>query len=189
MKDPIVITPPDLLAVLPLDYVKQHARIEYVDDDSLITGWLWTAYKVAEDYQRRTLLTTTYQVGLDCFPSGAITVRPPVVSVDEIAFVDSSGNDEQMDLNTVDVDPYCCPGKIYPYPGNSWPNLMSGLANAVTLTYTAGSSSLTPNTVSAICLLVSFLNENREAASELSLKQIPFGVKTLLKLDSWGSYS
>src|SRR3974377_971688 len=63
-----LITPPAVEPVT-LAEAKQHARVEYPDDDALITGMIVAARRMAETRLRSALITQTWNLYLDSFPS------------------------------------------------------------------------------------------------------------------------
>jgi uncharacterized phiE125 gp8 family phage protein len=54
--------------------------------------------------------------------------------------------------------------------------------------YSATGTSVPAPVKAAILLLVAHLWKNREASAEVTLTEIPFGVKTMLSTIGWGSY-
>jgi uncharacterized phiE125 gp8 family phage protein len=113
--------------------------------------------------------------------------RPTCVSVTSIIFTDQSGTTQTLDPSSYTVDINSEPARIVPAPTTFWPYTQSYLPGSVKITYVAGSygDGATVNTcpqtvVIAILLMVGHLYEHRHTVSELSLKEIPLGVKALL---------
>ncbi len=89
------------------------------------------------------------------------------------------------------VDRNSTPGAVKTLYGQTWPpHLMDD--NAVSVTWWAGygaaGSSVPAAIRHAILMIVGILYEKRAAAESGSLNEVPFGVKSLLDSQRWGSY-
>jgi uncharacterized phiE125 gp8 family phage protein len=89
------------------------------------------------------------------------------------------------------VDRNSTPGVVRQLRAGSWPGNLDDY-NAVSVTWWAGygaSGSSVPAAVRhAILMVVGILYEKRAAAESGSLNDVPFGVKSLLDSQRWGSY-
>jgi uncharacterized phiE125 gp8 family phage protein len=111
-------------------------------------------------------------------------MRSPVVSVDSIKYTDTNNAEQTLSAGSdfvVDTDSE--PGRIFPKPGQYWPPV-AYVPNAFRIHFTAGfgdDSSDVPQCVRAAMLqLIGNWNENREASSPLTLREIPYHVEALL---------
>jgi hypothetical protein len=113
--------------------------------------------------------------------------RPSTVSVQSITYRDLTNTVQTLDPSTYYVDTTSEPARVVPMPSLTWPTTQLYLPGSVQVIYTAGSYgdgadiNNTPFAVrAAILLMVGHLYEHRETVSELALKEIPLGAKTLL---------
>ena len=88
--------------------------------------------------------------------------QPPLVSVQSIKYTDLNNTVQTLDPSTYQVDTVSEPGRLLPLPGAIWPITMPGVLNAVQISYTAGTASVTANVVAAIKLRAAALYANRE---------------------------
>lgn len=174
-----------------LDEAKLHARVEVDEDDSLIDGLISAATQHVEWYTERALEEQQWQLTLDSFPS-CRTIdlpRPPLVSVEEIAYLDADGDEVAWDPANYRViaaqGPFAPKGQIILRDGKSWPSVINEPAS-VFIRYTAGYSSyedgVPEELKTAIKVEVAELYENREntVLTGAVLQEVPYGVKALL---------
>jgi uncharacterized phiE125 gp8 family phage protein len=186
----------------------QHSIDIPSEDASYVQACIGAAREFAENYQDRALLTQTLRYSLDSFPLTDIITnpfgfssapirlpRPPLVSVTQITYLDSDGDTQTLDEAAIAAGYVVYsdhePGLIFPNWGAVWPVALPQ-PGSVTITYVAGNSdaSLIPySTKQAIMLLANHLYENRLPAVVENLKEIPFGICSLLDYGVWGSYA
>jgi hypothetical protein len=113
--------------------------------------------------------------------------RPSAISVTSITYRDLTNTVQTLDPSTYYVDITSEPARIVPMPSLTWPTTQLYLPGSVQVTYQTGSygdgvdADTCPFVVkSAIKLMLGHLYKQREASSELSLKEIPLGVTALL---------
>jgi uncharacterized phiE125 gp8 family phage protein len=159
-----LVTPPAIEPVT-LDQAKQHLRVDYSEDDSLITGLITAARQYAEKYMHRAIFNQTWTRNLDYFPlwysqNGTVSAAyrndwpyyadfwaritidlpwPRTVSVTSITYVDQTGADQKLDPSAYFLDVTSMPGRIVPSQGNYWPTVMTYQPGSVKITYVAGS--------------------------------------------------
>jgi hypothetical protein len=210
-----LITPP---AVEPVDLAtaKQHARIEYPDDDDLVMGLITAARQVCETELRRAFINQTWETYLDCWPwpwqipgpmyygssyipqtlsypytpFATIEVdNPDLVSVTSITYIDVNGAVQTLAPSAYQVEPGA-PGRIHPAYGQSWPSVRS-MPGAITVRYLAGygpAATDVPEYVRlAIKLMVAELYEQREMTAVQAYNDNPI-FRCLLSPGEWGSY-
>jgi uncharacterized phiE125 gp8 family phage protein len=89
--------------------------------------------------------------------------RRPVVSVDEVAYIDTDGAPQTYTdyVEQISRDP----ARIYPEAGGEWPTLFD--YGGVTVTYTAGYAvgEEPPELIQAMLLLIAHWYDNREAVT------------------------
>lgn len=167
---------------------KLHCRVDYDADDTLFAQWITAAREYAENYQRRALITQTFQMSLACFPCGEIVIpRPPLQSISSITYVDQDGTTQTWDSSKYQVDTSGLVGRVKPAYNESYPSTRPDTYNAVVITFVAGygaaATAVPSATKAAIKMIVSHLNENRELAAPVVLSKIPVGIENLLNLN------
>jgi uncharacterized phiE125 gp8 family phage protein len=138
-----LVTPPAVEPVT-LAEAKLHLRVDYNDDDALITTLIAAARQQAETITGRQFCTATWKFNLDQFPaygysplSGILVPKAPVASITSIQYLDM-GSTLQTWSNTL----YACdlanePARITPTFGQIWPIALPQI-NAVQVTFVAG---------------------------------------------------
>jgi uncharacterized phiE125 gp8 family phage protein len=91
--------PPD--EPFTLEEAKLHLRVDEGDEDDLIMGAISAARELLEHELNRPLLTQTCRVTLDEFPCGRILLWHDVVELIAVRYMDSTGQQREMDVSTV----------------------------------------------------------------------------------------
>ena len=200
---------------MDLATAKTHCRVDISDttSDSLINLYIGAATQAAEAYLKRTLAQTQYLLTRDLLPNNGLNgptgsagfnaflnssvypytldgvfkiLKPPLISVDQIAYLNTSGA-----WVTLDPSYYAIvtgtPGRIAPAYGKVWPFVLPQIGG-VKITYTAGVASVPFAVQAAILLRVGSLYRNRESVTEGTLVELPFGERNLLDSASPGFY-
>ena len=163
-----------------LSDVKTHLRVDYDDEDVLLTAYISAARSIAENYANRVIAPQQFRLTLDRFPHLIRLPKTPVITIDSFTYVDNQGATQPLSSGTgyhfsnEEFDPVLVP----PYTEN-WPDTEDGYEKVV-ITFTAGYSSPTEIIKSAIMLIIGDLYMNRESSAPVSLQQVPFGAKALL---------
>ena len=123
--------------------------------------------------------------------------RPPMVQTGTATAVtitytpDAGASTTTLDAVEYRVDRQATPGVCRPLYGKTWPSHLVD-QNSTVVTWYAGYSatgtSVPAPVKAAILLLVAHLWKHREASAEVTLTEVPFGVKTMLSTIGWGSY-
>jgi len=165
---------------------KLYLRVDSSADDDLITELIKTARQWCEGYQNRAYIQQTITAYRDAFASQMPLPMPPLVSVTTIKYYDTAGVQQTLDSGYYDVDTTTEPGRIILGHSDSWPTVR-GHHHDIEIIYLAGYGDETtdvPEYVkSAMKFLIGHLYEHREMVSELTLKEVPFAVKSLLSID------
>lgn len=180
----VLITPPTEEPV-SLEEAKLHLRVDISDDDALIGGLIQAARERAEDILRRALITQTWELTLDRFPSGNELELPfpPLQSVASIKYTDSDGDEAEFSSDDYIVDTAEEPGKVILAYGSNWPSVTLYPTGAVKVRFVAGYGEATavPQTFKqAILLMAGEWYENRENAVQQRMAEIPLAAKNLL---------
>jgi uncharacterized phiE125 gp8 family phage protein len=179
-------------AILDLDTVKAHLRVEHSDEDELIEGYMAAAEAWIDGPVGigRALLTQQWRLRLDMWPGVIKIPLGPVQSVDGIQYVGLDGSTQTLDPAAYIVDLDSDPSTVSRQFGISWPSPRL-VKNAVTVTFTCGfgdAATDVPRTiVQAMLLLVSHWFRNRDAVVGVDARdsstELPLGVSALL--DPW----
>ena len=209
----LTVTSSPAVEPVSLAEAKLHLKVDYTDDDDLISTLITAAREWVEKETRRAYINRSYKLELSRFPdmfaatyytmysleklpnmrSGVIELpRPPLVSVASVQYVDPSGT-----LQTLSPSLYLvnsggvCVGAISPAVGTVFPSTQV-TPSAVIINFTAGmgtDSTTVPSCVkAAIKLMVGLWYRQREAASETELREAPMTVQALLSTQIWGQY-
>lgn len=150
-----------------IDEAKAQTRLDEADDASLLEGMIAAGRRYVETLTRRQLVTATFTLKLDAFPSGSTIrlPRPPTQSVSSITYIDTGGDLQTLATSVYDVDTDSEPARVSLAYNQVWPATRDQ-DNAVTLTFINGygAASAVPDTFKqAIRLLVGHWWENRES--------------------------
>lgn len=123
---------------------KLHARIDHTTEDALVAEFIAGARELFEEETGRQLVTATWRLTLDRFPSGynAIKIpRPPLASITSIQYVDTDGTLQTWASSEYDVMTHAGPlaafGTVQPKPDQSYPDTYLA-PDAVRITFVAG---------------------------------------------------
>lgn len=169
-----LVTPPTTEPIT-LQQAKSQCRVDFPDDDLLITGLITAARQYAEKRTNRAFYTQTWLRTMDFFPLyGKIEAsRGPseretwpygtwywdkvtidlshnrVQSVTSITYIDSTGTQQTLPTNSYCVDVTSIPARITPNQGVFWPIVNNYIPGSVQITYVAGSygDGVTVNTI------------------------------------------
>lgn len=178
---PVLVTQPTLTMV-SLEEAKRHCRVDFADDDDLIFALIQTATSYFDGYSGvlgRALLPQTWRQDFDGFYDVMRLPVGPVQSVTSVIYQDVSGVDQTLNasqyvLLTDDYGAY-----IQLAADQSWPNV-GERADAVRVTYSAGSATVIPAIRMAALLLIGHWYANREAGVANSMSDLPMGVDALI---------
>jgi uncharacterized phiE125 gp8 family phage protein len=193
-------TPPAVEPVTVAE-AKAHLRVDTSDDDTYIGTLIAAGRQWCEEYLDRTLVNTQWVMRFDSFPdNGTESIelpRPPMVTTGTATAVTvtmtlATGNTSTFSTSAYRVDRFATPGEIQTVYAGTWPADRRDDQNAASVTWWAGygstGSSVPAAIRHAILMLVGILYEKRAAAESGSLNEVPFGVKSLLDSQRWGSY-
>lgn len=151
-----VITTADLKAIM---------KVEHTDDDTYIGELVKSATEYCQKYCRRQFINTTFQANLDEWPdSDRIYLDyPPLVSVQSIQYVDTSGNTQTWSSANYSTITKAHKGFVY---STSRPSHKTQ-PHAISINYTAGygtaATSVPSDIITAVSKLATHHYVNREA--------------------------
>lgn len=176
--------------VITLEEAKLHMRVDTDDDDMLISGLIRTATAKIDGRNGslgRCLLVQQYRFSISAFYDEIVLPLPPVLSVDDINYVDSSGMPRSLDAGTYRVaglgdeeGASVCRARSV-----AWP-CTAGVPDAVQITFTAGfgeTAAEIPYPIrQAILMHVAHLYDNRGAVTSGNDQSqiVPLGYEDLI---------
>lgn len=151
---------PPVVEPVTLSDLAAHLRIECTDEDEQLAVYIQAAREQIEQVTGRALVTQSWRLTLDNWPSGrrvwwdgvetgaigeieggannsVILPRYRLQSVDAIRVFDTAGTPEAVSVSDFVVDTQQEPGRIVLRAGNAWPVALQ-TANSVEIDYTAG---------------------------------------------------
>lgn len=131
---------------LTLGEVKEHLRIDDDSQDAELNGIIAAARKEFETQTFRQLITATWELRLDKFPSGRTPItlpRAPLLLINSIQYVDPTDVSIPGALLTLDAAKYQVsldrePARLVPVFNENWPTARSNEADAVRINFDAG---------------------------------------------------
>lgn len=173
-----VVVPP--APIITLDEAKAHLRVEGTEDDDYITGLIAAATAWIDGpggWLGRALGEQTLELRTRCFSRSVLDLPyPPIISVESVKYLDSSGVEQTIDPALYEVG---LSGVTAAY-GTSWPTARS-VEEAVRVRYVAGYADGVPASIRhALLMLVAEFYARREATSADKPERLPFGVEALL---------
>jgi uncharacterized phiE125 gp8 family phage protein len=188
----ILHTPPNDLP-LSVEDAKLHLRIDHVEEDDKIQSLIKSARNYVENAWDCALCPQTMRLTLDAFPSGMGIIelpRRPLLAVSSITYIDSSGDDVELDEDEykVCIGGGAMHGRIVPSYGNHWPVARKEL-DAVTIEYDAGFATVdgeeytanVPDDIkSALLLIIGHHYKERDQSITGTIAEIPMNAHDLL---------
>ena len=183
MTIPVRITPPSE-PVISLAEVKDHARVDFSEDDYLLSTYVSAAIDHIDGYSGilgRCLVSQVWQVKLESWPAGALRLPFPDVSAIGISYVDAAEVTQQVAAADVELVEGALGTEVRFKGTFARPGLSAATDQPISVTMTAGYGAATevPHAIKvAIMLLAAHWYEFREASGKGG--SLPFGVNALL---------
>lgn len=145
----VMLAKPVVLAtseILTLEEVRLHCKVDAegsppsAPEDSLLTAYITMAREVAEEYTGRSLAAKTYELRIDAWPVWPAVVElpySPVMEVESVSYLDSTGLLIAMDPSEYDADLFSEPARLSQPNGAAWPTAMA-TPGAIRIRYRAG---------------------------------------------------
>ena len=170
-------------AIVTVAELKSHLRVDFDDDDDLMSDLVVSAQAYVEGPEGigLALAPSTWRLNLDGFPADQVIAIPlgPVTAVTGISYVDQAGATQALDLADVRVDLDARPARITPALNKSWPDA-AAVTGAVKVTFTAGPASPDPALKRAVLMLAAHWYANPSATAPGQVPEIPLGVAAIL---------
>lgn len=164
-----------------VDEAKDWLRITDESEDYLIASLIVAARQYAETFLQRAIVSQTWELGLDDFPSNGVIKLPfpNLISVSSVKYYDDTNVQQTLSSDNYLVITNSLPGQVELKYGFVWPSTYTR-SNAVLVEFVAGygDSSLVPDGLkTAILSLVAHYFENRQPVAEgISLSTVPMHV-------------
>lgn len=194
----VTITPP-ASEVLTLAEVKTHLKVDYSDDDDLISGLIVAAREYAEKYTNRKFISQTLRLSIDNFydwysVDNSLSLPwyqylrlpyPPVTSVTSIQYLDTSNTWQTLSPSIYQTDFISEPARIYHAYNQGFP-IVQQTPQAVRITYVCGyaDAASVPQSIKAgMKLLIGHWYDNRALFTDTRLTQLPLSAESLLSMN------
>lgn len=183
-----IVTPAAILPV-SLNKVKEHCRITFDEDDQILEWYLESAVSNIEHHLQRKLITQTWKMFLDTWPTYFKILFGDLQSVTHIKYTDIDDSQETFSSDNYYVDTNSIPGRVLLKYGESWPDATLRVNNPIEIQFVTGYGDETTDIPfdikNAILLLTQHFYENREnyLVSEFknySVTKIPMTADALL---------
>lgn len=166
---------------LDVDEIKLHLKVDFDDDDALITRRAKGVRKSLESEMRRQFVSASWDLYLDDFSWMILLEKSPITEVTKICYYDSSDSLQTLSTDVYQVDMVSEPARITLKDGQQWPGIFNRL-NAVIVRFVAGNTNAAavPEDIKEIILmLTSYYYDNR--GEEMTQARI----KALLQSAGW----
>lgn len=184
-----LVTPP-ATTIISLAECKAHLRILFDDDDSYIESLIDVAIAHidgADGWLNRAVISQTWDYAIDKFPCVKHDGAPariylpfaPLISIDSVTYTDTQGASATITDYRVKNVGGSQAGYIVPALNSDWPS-SADEPEAVVVRFTAGFATVPPAIKHALLLMVGHWYENREAATETKMSDLPMAVGALL---------
>ncbi len=169
--------------IVSLADVKTQARVDFSDDDALLSSLILSAVEAVQQRSGRTLGTEQWTVSYPGVSGDILLPKSPVQTIDAATYYDVNGAQQTLDLGQfyrwIDEDKAI----IRPKAAAFWPATQMR-EDAISFTFTVGYGANLPEPLkTAIKMIVSFLYQNRESTMVgRSITQIPIAADDLIDL-------
>lgn len=119
---------------------KLFLRVDGTDEDTLITSLIKAARVIVEDRNGRALITQTWDLYADAFPTtgrGLVIPKPRLQTISFVKYIDSAGAIQTLSPSDYAVDTAAEPGWVVPAVNKTWPATQAVL-NAVQVRFVCG---------------------------------------------------
>jgi len=158
---------------------KAHLRVTGAGEDMLIEALLASACDFIGEYSGRVLASETWKI-MDRGFSGEVKLpKSPAIAITEIGYFDTAGT--ALTANLADFSTVLGDDAAYvsPKSGKSWPSGDSARLDGVSITFTAGYTTLPAALRMAVLLMVGHYYVNREAVGAAQ-SELPLAVESLV---------
>jgi uncharacterized phiE125 gp8 family phage protein len=144
---------------------KEHLNVDLTTHDTLITRAISAARRAAESYLRFQIITATWKLWLDEFPSDEILInKNPVTDITHVKYYDSDNALQTWSSSLYETDLVSKPARLQPISTESYPDVYDRL-KAIEIQFVAGyadAASVPEDILNAMYLLIGHMYANRQ---------------------------
>lgn len=172
--------------VVSIEEAKAQCNITGSDDDGYLNRIVTAAERTVESLTGRALLTQTWDIVFDGFPSGCLVLpKPPIASVTSLKYVDLGGTTQTWSSSNYRVQlpsgDYASRARIEPAYTVSWPSARE-VIGAVTVRVVCGygdAADVPEPLRHAVLMLVAHWHAQREPVRDASMGKVPLTIESL----------
>jgi uncharacterized phiE125 gp8 family phage protein len=181
-----IVTSPSVTPI-SLAEAKKQAKVYHDLDDDEITRMISSSTSIVEQYLQRKLITQTWKMYLDSWPSEIELLFGDLQSVTHVKYTDSDESQSTFDSAKYLVDTDNVPGRIVLKTNETWPTDTLSPKNPIEIQFVTGygdtSASVPADIRNAILWLTSYLYNYRESVvlnNKMNIEELPFNWKSML---------
>lgn len=170
------VTTPPTAEPITLAEAKAHLRVDFTDDDSLITALIGAARATAEEFTNRAIMPQTLEHVLHMFPwctprnhfASIRLFRSPFAAFTSLAYFDTDNQPKDIAEADLIIVGTAEPATICPKLDDRWPEV-AHRPDAITITYQAGyaNAAAVPKPIKqAMLLMIGAWYERREDSAQ-----------------------
>lgn len=164
---------------------KAACEVTFSDDDDYIDALIEAATRVVEEKSGKQLVSQTWtRTSPDAIGRLAIDKRP-LIAVTGMTYYDRDDSSQSLTLSNFYVYKSEDRAWIEPKDGYEWPDMRDRM-DALTITFTAGYTTVPETLVQAIKMLIREWYDTRATATEARRMEVPYGVDVLCGLERVG---
>lgn len=166
---------------ITVEELKMFARIDGAYEDTFLQSIIVSIRQATEQYLGRALITQTYTMTMDYWPSYVIKFpRAPLISVESIAVVAEDGTETEYDSDNYYLNLIAQPGQLIIKDSSTIPTIVDRDYAAYKIIFKAGYGTIRTDVPEAIRegikTWATFIYENR-----LPIANPPFGAHSLFQ--------
>ena len=177
-----IVTKPTLKPVTVAE-IKTRARVEHSDEDTDIGIMIDEAVSKIERDNGIALMTQTWRMSMDMFPTHIALHGWPVQSVTSVKYRDTDGVEQTLSTDVYRLDTNSVPARISLMRDQSWPTPESSYG-AVWVDYVLGEgdpADVNLDLKGAVMLFATHRYDCRHLVDEKQLSEVPYAVEHLCR--------
>lgn len=173
---------------ITLTEAKAHCRVDWDDDDTIITAYITAARKFCEHYTNRVFITQTWRQNENVFSEPIMLAVNPVQSITSVKYYDTDDAQQTLSSSNYQVDIASDEARIYEGVSAGYPSISLDVINPIEIIMVSGyglAAAVPEDIKSAIKIMTDFFYENRDmvnvpVASMATQIPIPSAVYSIL---------
>lgn len=162
------------------------AHLRQPDEEAgAIEAFRLAAHELVAETSGRVLGTETWALSIGEAPQRLDLPKSPVQSLVSITYFDAAGAVQTATLSDFHLFADDDRAVVTPKEGKAWPPLQRR-DDAMTVTFTAGYTTLPPALNQAVLMVAAHLYENRSAVSDGAMVEVPLAVQALTAIHRIG---